>query len=1823
LNNGVIDVNNQTNGNINGLHNEHDVKKYEKTTPRLFTISARSEHSLKHATEDLRAYLERQVHVNLDDLSYTLTSRRSRFQWRSSIVAEDVSSLVQNLSAKDLARKKAPSQVANVFVFTGQGAQWAKMGYHLFSAENNEFTRSIFCSEQILKNLGAHWSLVEELSREENSSRLNDSTYGQPASTAIQLALVDLLKCWNTQPIAVIGHSSGEIAAAYAAGAISQSSAMLVSYQRSFLAEISKQRTTHPGTMMAVGIGKEEAESYINRFGNHGVIVACINSPSSTTISGDATAISDLKSALDADGVFARLLKVDTAYHSHHMKLVSSDYLNQLEGLEEDSIDPLIHYYSTVTGKEKLDGFGSSYWVENLVSPVLFSAALQSLCQELTHMSLNLIEIGPHNALSGPIRQTLASFQADGLSYNYIPTLSRGENSVESLLNTGSILFRSGSDLDAGKVASLSISSSAPPAVLQDLPSYPWNHTTTYWTESRLSRDYRCRKYPPHDLLGSRVLATPDSQPSWRILLSADRLPWLKDHVVDNFTVFPAAGYMTMAIQAMQQLDQDRRPDLKPAGYRLKNVSFKKTLTLPENYKPVETVISFQHSDSNEFWSFTVSSMSDQGKWQEHCDGAISVVFDTDLDEIGQRREAEFGHKIQTAHLKSAHETCTKVISHKDLYVQMEMTGNKYGPTFAINKEARISSFQSLNSLVIPDIAAIMPGKYMQPHVIHPTTLDAIIQACLPVFQQYAIRGSVMPILIGDVFISSGIANQAGKQLQAVCDLSNTFAHSTNMRTSVFQEDETGESSCVLTMDKGEIRVVGEAQIVSQKSKNDNIFKLEWGLDSSSVTAEILESAVIPLQSDEAGISQEEKVDLGSVACARYIDWAVREMHDRALAVKDDHRVNWWRLLVGFFNSETGQALVQRSPKTKDELDKLTSRLGVEGEAIARIGPELVPLLTGETDPLAHFLKDDLLFRVYHSDEGARPNRYMADYTKILTFQRRDLRILEIGAGTGGTTFQVLKACSPYGEDFCLEYMYTDISSGFFEAVRTTRLKDWAHLLTFQTLDLEKDAVVQGFEEHSYDLVIAANVVHATRSLAKSLGTIRKLLKTGGVLGLVELTRTTPYINMTFGSIPGWWAGLDEGRMDSPLQSAAQWNDHLQKTGFSGVDLAAYDLIEPERHCALLLSTAQAVNPTTNGHDTTQVKILNSIPESLPEHSFSRQLCTKLTKRGFEPSLEEWTNSTVNESYSYIILESAKRPFLTQSSSEQFFRVTSVLSKASKVYWISFADGSNGITPENALVTGLSRSARNENPHLDCFTIDVQDPLYQHFHQVLEAITLFISSTESKIMNHQPREFELMYRHGRMEIQRFVPNNQLLKAVLTRSENIESDESAFHQAERPLKIKVDKPGILSSLVFVNDDLDDLGHDEVEIQSYAWGLNFSDVFIALGQLPPTQPMVGENAGVVTAVGSSFASQYKLGDRVAAMFGTPYASRSRTSGYLIHHIPDGLSFTDAASIPLTFATAYYSLFDCANLQPGQTILIHSASGALGQAAVKIAQRLGATIFATAGSAAKRELLMQQYGIAESHIFSSRTTDFTAGINRLTNGTGVDVVLNSLSGAMLHASWECVAAFGTFVEVGKTDISRRNRLSMGPFEKNLKFASVDLVVLSRQRPAYCQKLLQRIFTDFEAGLFTPLPIKAMPIGDIEKAFRLMQSRKHTGKIVLEATDESTVHTRGQPLRLRADGTYIVVGGLGGLGKHLCRHLQAKGARHIALFSRKKFHESARGEKEKELIDIPEAVVSIVTCDVGNTNTVLRVAKEIQDTMPPVRGVFHGGMVLSVSQI
>ena len=1778
-------------------------------------------------------YLRLHRNVNLSDLSHTSVSRRSSLPWRCGVVAGNVESLIQKLKARRSTPAKAHSQTSIVFVFTGQGAQWARMGHDLLQGDN-EFSRSVHRAEGILEELGASWSLTIELSKEVDETRLNDSKFGQISSTAIQLALVDMLNSWGIKPVAVVGHSSGEIAAAYAAGAITHATAIRIAYYRGFVTDEAKRRTTKSGAMLAVGLSEEDAQSHIEKLGLPDLVIACVNSPSSTTLSGTSSSIVAVKSILDQDGVFARQLKVDVAYHSAHMQTVADDYSARLQGIESGATSPAIRFFSSVTGVEKKSGFGAEYWVDNLISQVHFSGALQLLCHSIgRQMHLTVVEIGPHNALAGPIRQCLASMHIESLSFDYTPTLIRGNTGITSLLEAEAALFEAGGKLDTDRVASIGICGPIP-NVIGDLPPYHWDRRKTYWREPRLSKAHRKRRYPYHDLLGLRVLTSPDDEPSWRMILSLDRLPWLQDHMVDKVIVFPGTGYIAMAIEALRQVHSNAGSSVVVKGYRLTNVSFVKMLALPDDSSNREVILNMQRL-SPEDYHFRIYSVSDQEKWQEHCQGQISAEIETATDGVNHNHETEAVQRADLSSFALANEECVNYDGVASIYEKMRSAGNDYGLTFARMVEFRTGNQRALAIHTIPNIEATMPAQFIQPHLIHPTIFDSVLHTAIPLFQEHCGRDSVIPVRLDDVYVSADITDRPGDEIQAVCALQNMTARSVTTDIIAFQRTSSGDLKKVLSVVGGEMRAIGTSKPSPLAHNSDAAFKLQWGYDISSITTDTLTANLPMAQSAEDKMSLAERLTILQSACTRYFQWSMRDINEQQLTVCDDHRARFFSWLTEFCNFESRQSLLNKSSSSKELLARQLDQLGVEGELVKRIGANLTAILIGETDPVALFAEDNLIHRMDEGELAGICNEQQARYVKHLAFQSPGLKILELGTTSGESTLALFNLLSPNGERFLSEYVLLDRSPQILEAARS-KLPRWEQMITFKELRTDRGLSEQGFPGNYFDIILANHALHTASKPGELLNGIHKLLKPDGKLAFIGPLEKTPYHQMMFGLIHGGWdvhAACDCGSLsniDSDLEdrrkpdSSSHLEELLHSTSFSGLDLIAHSVPESE-HCSALIVSTALYQSTTNRHYSTRAKIIHAFLKSHMGSQFCEDLSRKLVSKGFEVSHCGWLNHKIDTSSSYILIDSTSNLLLANASPDQFAFIKLLMRDCSKVYWLTITEDLSTIAPDLGIVRGFARSIRNEFNHLKFFTIDVQDRIDHHESRATEDIIRLVLGLEKKLCEGLPTELEYMYRDGKFHIQRFVADSKLNKAIVKDPEDPGGEVRLFHQAKRRLKLHLNDPGLLSSISFVDNEstLKPLDAGEVEIQVYAHGVNFKDVIIALGQMNPSQAMVGEGAGVVTKVGSNFATEYCVGDRVALLFGTPYASRSRTHGHLVHKIADALSFTDAASIPLAYATAYHGLVDTANLSKGQSVLIHAASGGLGQAAISIAQYIGATIFATVGSKEKQQFLMDKYGIPQDHIFSSRNTEFKSGILQLTGGEGADVALNSLSGKLLQCTLECVARFGTFVEVGKSDIYKRTGMSLdsGPFDKSIKFASVDMALLARWRPSHAQRLLQRIFSHVERGEFMPLPVTTMPISKVEEAFRLLQARKHMGKVVLrsDADSQVKVSTR-QPLRLHPNATYVVIGGLGSLGKHVCRHLQANGARHVVLITKRQLDQVTRSARETEL-SVFGACVRIVSCDITEAHQVSNVARDLEVSFPPVKGIIHGAMVLRVS--
>jgi myxalamid-type polyketide synthase MxaB len=437
-------------------------------------------------------------------------------------------------------------------------------------------------------------------------------------------------------------------------------------------------------------------------------------------------------------------------------------------------------------------------------------------------------------------------------------------------------------------------------------------------------------------------------------------------------------------------------------------------------------------------------------------------------------------------------------------------------------------------------------------------------------------------------------------------------------------------------------------------------------------------------------------------------------------------------------------------------------------------------------------------------------------------------------------------------------------------------------------------------------------------------------------------------------------------------------------------------------------------------------------------------------------------------------------------------------------------------------------------------------------------------------------------------------------------------------AAEPFRLEVPKPGILDALELRETERKKPGPGEVEIRVRAVGLNFRDVLIAMDLVPPVledSPDVGfECAGEISDVGEGVEG-LEIGDSVVAFAPSCLGSFVTTGASFVMPKPERLSFEEAATVPIAFVTAHYALSYLGRLTEGERVLIHAAAGGVGQAAVRIAQRRGAEIFATAGSAEKRAFL-ESLGI--EHVMNSRSLDFADEVMELTGGEGVDVVLNSLAGEFIPKSLSVLRSGGRFLEIGKVDFLRNTRLDLGLLGQNISFFAIDLSQMMQKRPDLSRFLLREAVRYFEADELEPLPFETFTISKATDAFRHMAQAKHIGKIIVSLGEDEirVVPKAEEPVSLGPDGSYLVTGGLGGLGLTVARWLVEQGAQHLVLVGRSGPSDAIR-EVLQELEEAGARVV-VAAADVAREDQIARVIDEVRREGPPLRGVVHAAGVL-----
>ncbi|KAG6368281.1 hypothetical protein INS49_002485 [Diaporthe citri] len=624
-------------------------------------------------------------------------------------------------------------------------------------------------------------------------------------------------------------------AAAFAAGRLSHRTALCVSFHRGFMAATSKARGLPPGAMLSLGLGEHDTVPLINDLSRGHAVVACVNSPNSVTVSGDAAAVDEVLERVKArgDGIFCRKLLVGTAYRRHHMKAVAADYRVRLGELdltkasartrrkEEDHSD--VSMFSSVTGQVLSSHLGPSYWVENLVSPVRFSDAVQTAMR--THSSLVgghtlFVEIGPHPALAGPVRQCLADTQVPKLEYEYLSVLRRGLNAVSSVLELAGRLFERGVTVNFREV--LALTSGADTAIVEpDLPTYSWDRSVKHWHESRLNREYRMRKEAYHDLLGVRMIES--SQPRWRHVVGLTTLPWLADHVIDNLTIFPGAGYVCMASEAVFQLAAEQKSPRILKALAFRDIAFLRALVVPEPPQRVELQLSLEHQSAAPLLEFSFRVMAFfEDEWHEHCTGYVEGI----LSQVGELEAGESAVIQQCS-------TNGTVMDPAKLYTDLAASGNTYGPTFRGIRSLSMAADGTRTAAVIrvPDIAAIMPAQHQARHILHPSTFDSMFHVGVPMIRHIHGAGSVMPVHIGEILMSTQVPalKDPGSELDVSAEVTSSHFRTTSIEMVV--TDGYGHS--IMHASEIESRSLGEhiREADSAADAQGTCYELSWKPD--------------------------------------------------------------------------------------------------------------------------------------------------------------------------------------------------------------------------------------------------------------------------------------------------------------------------------------------------------------------------------------------------------------------------------------------------------------------------------------------------------------------------------------------------------------------------------------------------------------------------------------------------------------------------------------------------------------------------------------------------------------------------------------------------------------------------------------------------------------------------------------------------------------------------------------------------------------------------------------------------------------------------------
>ncbi|KAI9035960.1 non-reducing polyketide synthase pyr2 [Aspergillus affinis] len=1738
-----------------------------------FVFSAASEKSLKAVLQQYVSWLEENPTVDLSDLANSLLTKRSILNIRAVFTAGTVEELLEKLndelkeSQTTITRRLSPGPKKILGVFTGQGAQWPRMGIDVIE----ECPQAAVWLQGLQKSLDSlpleyrpKYTLRDELAAPESSSRLNSAEISQPVRTALQIIQVNILRSLGIEFAAVVGHSSGEIAAAYAAGWLSASDAIRVAYLRG-LATMNAGSKGQPGGMLAVNISWDQAQAICGEapYSGH-VVVAASNSPSNVTLSGDEDLISELEWLFESLEQTPRRLRVDTAYHSHHMIPCAEPYLQAMKACQVQTRQgsSTTKWFSSVHDAAEMTALEPKYWCENMLQSVQFSQALTAALKDQPDLDA-IVEVGPHPALRGPALQTVSTIKPNDADVPYVGLGKRGTTGIEAIaLALGSFWAHLGPEnIDTSSFVRL-FSLSRELKFLPSLPTYHFDHGQTYWAVSHhaSARTHRC--LPRHPILGTTSPETGEGEWRWRNYLRVQDLEWIEGHKVESQILFPATGYLVMAYEAAHIIAKDRVLQ----SVDIHDLAIDRAIAVPDTSMGVETLFTLYKTDGEDD-NILTALFACQARFNDafRCcaTGRLEIRF-------GEQDEAllpALGPLVGGL----------QKIDSEHFYGELDKLGYGYSGLFR-----GLGFIQRRKDIAYGTIPVPSTEEDDSNLLVHPANLDTSLQALMAAFAYPGdgqLSGLFLPTHLARTSINPGLSRGGSlhvpqKHLTVEAKLSD-----------VGKTGLTGDIHLFDSDGRGFVQIEG-----MHISPLTQLNPEEWPMFVEEVWGPLLPTTSLASFNKSTTPRNHASLDLCDRLALLYLRDAQAQLTSEDRQQLDDHRARYVAWMDQVLASVRGGTHPNYSPNHLE--GDAASILGrdiqrakpVEILTLEKVNENLVPWLRGEVDLMGELQRQgDLLARFQQESSSlATMKQNLATLVGQLAFRYPRMKILEVGAGTGAATRLVLDQVA---RDYH-SYTYTDMTSASFEEVQET-FGAHSDRFIYETLDLEKDVSEQDFSENSYDLVIASNVVHATSSFSASMSRIRRLLKPGGRVAIIDMTHpeqiTSPLI---FGGLEAWWRGDSDAQPSGPLVSRDNWDQILKSNGFGGFE--AVSSVEESKRFGMFVFTAQAVDDhiqrlqqplavpakrqyrdlvIIGGATETTAKLLPVVQEVVGPY-FAR-ITAASTLENFVPP--------ENASLAAVLAVSdIDRPCLQDLTADRFTALQQLVGVTGKLLWV--ATGNPTEEPYLRMSKGFLRSVSLENPHAQFQHLAVQDSSALSPDLVATTLMRLVhcdAGSDYTLPNcTENAEWELLLEKGVLKIPRMRTGRDMNQRWLTsrgvpNTRHVEPSETCVEVRPADDAVEGSPLSLISSFGATRYD------PKVETQ----GLKETTVRIRVHYA--TLPAVRAGSGFLHLI---LGENEQTRTRVVAL-SVHHASVVSTPASWCRPVPSWLPEKYEAGFLNDLSSALVARHLVSQAKTESTILIHEAPQALQDAVCAMAYCHGIRVRYSTGN-------RQASQGPGALVISPRSS--VRAISRLLP-TGVSVLASFKpdtdgSLARLQSSLSPEATYWGLKDLYGT--------SFAPAAKQqpiLEDALAASSLFAEQRSRF----------ETAVDTLTPEDIPTYPVSSHKLE---IIDWLHSGPVSTNSVPSSSLVT------LSSEKTFLLVGMTGDLGRSVTQWMITRGARTIVLTSR-----SPKVDYEwvEEMADLG-ARVEFMAMDVSNRASVLRVHNHIKSELPPVGGVINGAVVM-----